>query len=126
MLSEVAADIRAIFNAPDRSSAETFLGKVIEKYEKTASKLAVWLEANILEGLTVFAFPPAHQRLIRTTNGLERVSREVRRRTRVVGIFPNEAACLRLVSAVLMEIDDAWQTGRVYLTFESNEPTPEP
>ena len=120
MLSEVAADIRAIFNAPDRSSAEFFLHKAIEKYEKTASRLADWLEKNIPEGLTVFAFPAAHRRLLRTTNGLERVSREVRRRTRVVGIFPNEAACLRLVSAVLMEIDDAWQVGRVYLTFEED------
>ena len=122
MLKEVAADIRAVFNAPDRSSAEFFLRKAIEKYEKTASKLADWLETNIPEGLTVFAFPPAHRRLLRTTNGLERVSREVHRRTRVVGIFPNEAACLRLVSAVLMEIDDAWQVGRVYLTFEEDEP----
>lgn len=122
MLSEVAADIRGIFNAPDRSTAEFFLQKAIEKYEKTASKLADWLEENIPEGLTVFAFPPGHRRHLRTTNGLERVSREVHRRTRVVGIFPNEAACLRLVSAVLMEIDDAWQVGRVYLTFEEDEP----
>lgn len=122
MLSEVAADIRGIFNAPDRSTAEFFLQKAVEKYEKTASKLADWLEENIPEGLTVFAFPPGHRRLLRTTNGLERVSREVHRRTRVVGIFPNEAACLRLVSAVLMEIDDAWQVGRVYLTFEEDEP----
>ena len=122
MLSEVAADIRAIFNAPDRSSAETFLGKAVEKYGKTASKLARWLEANIPEGLTFLAFPAAHRRLIRTTNGLERVSREVHRRTRVVGIFPNEAACLRLVSAILMEIDDAWQAGRVYLSFERDDP----
>ena len=122
MLSEVAADIRAIFNAPDRLSAEAFLVKAIKKYENTASKLAAWLEANIPEGLTVFAFPAAHRRLIRTTNGLERISREVHRRTRVVGIFPNEAACLRLVSAILMEIDDAWQVGRVYLSFEVNEP----
>jgi len=123
MLSEVAADIRAIFNAPDRASAEIFLQKARQKYAKTASKLAAWLEVNIPEGLTVFAFPVAHRRLIRTTNGLERVSREVHRRTRVVGIFPNEAACLRLVSAVLMEIDDAWQAGRVYLTFERDDAT---
>jgi transposase-like protein len=122
MLSEVAADIRAIFNAPDRSSAEAFLEKTIVKYEKTASKLANWLEANIPEGLAVLAFPAAHRRLVRTSNGLERINREVRRRTRVVGIFPNEAACLRLVSAVLMEIDDAWQAGRKYLTFERDEP----
>jgi len=126
MLSDVAADIRAIFNAPDRSSAEIFLEKTVAKYEKTASKLARWMEENIPEGLAVFAFPAAHRRLIRTTNGLERVSREVRRRTRVVGIFPNEAACLRLVSAILMEIDDAWQTGRIYLTFEREEPLQKP
>jgi transposase-like protein len=122
MLSEVAADIRAIFNAPDRSSAEIFLQKARQKYAKTASKLAIWLEDNIPEGLTVFSFPVAHRRLLCTTNGLERVSREVHRRTRVVGIFPNEAACLRLVSAILMEIDDAWQAGRVYLTFDRDDP----
>jgi putative transposase len=121
MLREVAADIRAIFNAPDRESAETFLKKAIQKYERSASKLALWLEENIPEGLTVFAFPASHRRMIRTTNGLERISREVHRRTRVVGIFPNEAACLRLVSAILMEIDDVWQTGRVYLTFEKED-----
>jgi transposase-like protein len=110
MLSEVVADIRAIFNAPNRSSAEAFPVKTIAKYEKTASKLAIWLEANIPEGLTVFAFPAAHLRLISNTNGLKRVSREVYHRTRVVGIS-NIVACLRLVSAILMEIDDAWQAG---------------
>jgi putative transposase len=92
MLSEVAADIRAIFNAPDRSSAETFLRKAIARYEKTASKMANWLEANIPEWLTVFAFLVVHRRLIRTTYGLERISREGHRRTRVVGIFPTEAS----------------------------------
>lgn len=122
MLPEVAADIRAIFNAPDRISAEAYLVKAVKESEKTASRLAAWLEANIPEGLTVFSFPAAHRRLIRTTNGLERISREVHRRTRVVGIFPNEAAYLRLVSAILMEIDDAWQVGRMYLSFETNEP----
>jgi len=121
MLSEVAADIRAIFNAPDRSSAEVFLERTIQKYDKTASKLVRWLEANIPEGLAVFSFPADHRRRIRTTNGLERVSQEVHRRTRVVGIFPNEAACLRLVSAILMEIDDAWQAGRIYLTIQRDE-----
>jgi putative transposase len=95
MLSEVAADIRAIFNAPDRESAEVYLKKAVMKYERSALKLSRWMEENVPEGLTVFAFPPAHRRLIRTTNGLERVSREVHRRTRVVGIFPNE----RLVCA---------------------------
>jgi transposase-like protein len=71
--------------------------------------------------LPVFAFPASHRRLIRITYRFEQLSREVHRRTRVVGTFPNEAACLRLVNAILMEIDDVWQTGRVYLTFEKEE-----
>ena len=122
MLKEVAADIRTIFNAPDRSTAEIYLAKIVQKYEKSASKLADWLEKNIPEGLTVFDFPAEHRRRIRTTNGLERVSREIARRTRVVSIFPNEAACLRLISAILMEIDEAWQTSKVYLSFDENAP----
>lgn len=115
--AEVASDIRAIFNAPNRTEAEALLGKTVQKYAKTASRLANWLENNIPEGLTVFAFPVSHRRLLRTTNGLERVNQEVRRRTRVVGIFPNEAACLRLASAILMEISDDWEADRAYLTF---------
>jgi transposase-like protein len=117
MLSEVANDIRIIFNAPDRPTAEVYLKKTIEKYASKASRLANWMEKNIPEGLTVFSFPAEHRRRIRTTNGLERVNREVYRRTRVVSIFPNESACLRLISAVLMEIDEDWQTGRIYLTM---------
>jgi putative transposase len=124
MLKEVAAGIRTVFNAPDRSTADLFRAKIIEKYEKTASKLADWMEKNLPEGLTVFDFPADHRRKIRTVNGLERINQEIRRRTRVVGIFTNEAACLRLVSALLMERDVDWQTGRIYLTFEENRPSP--
>jgi putative transposase len=116
---EVADDIRTIFTAPDRAIAESYLTRAVQKYSKIASKLAVWMETNIPEGLTVFSFPPAHRRLIRTTNSLERVNREIRRRTRVVSIFPNPESCVRLISAVLMEISDDWESGRVYLNFES-------
>src|SRR5690606_5599141 len=115
MQSEVAGDIRDIFNAPNRSKAEQYLKTAVGKYQKTASKLANWMENNIPEGLTVFSFPAAHRRLIRTTNGLERLNREIKRRTRVVSIFPNEAACLRLVSAILMETSDEWEGGKIYL-----------
>lgn len=117
--AEAAADIRAIFNAPNRLEADALLGKAVQKYAKSAAKLATWLETNIPEGLIVFAFPESHRRLIRTSNGLERLNKEVRRRTRVVGIFPNEAACLRLVRAILMEASEEWETGKVYLTFPS-------
>lgn len=121
MLVEVAEDIRTIFNAPDRPTADAYLARAVQKYRKTASRLAAWMEQNIPEGLTVFAFPTAHRRLLRTTNGVERLHREIRRRARVVSIFPNPASCLRLVSAVLNEISDEWLTGRTYLTFQGSE-----
>ena len=123
MRSEVATDIRTIFNAPDRPMAETYLKKTVEKYAKSASRLADWLETNIPEGLTVLAFPVKHQRRLRTSNLIERLNREIRRRTAVVSIFPNEMSCLRLISAVLMEYDEEWQIGRVYLSFDSDEPS---
>ncbi|HSG45769.1 MAG TPA: IS256 family transposase [Anaerolineales bacterium] len=120
MRKEVAEELRTIFNAPDRHTAKTYLAKTVQKYAKTVPALADWLEKNIPEGLTVFSFPVSHRRRLRTANSLERLSREVKRRTRVVSIFPNEAACLRLISAVLMEIDEAWQTHRIYLMLETN------
>ncbi len=89
----------------------------MKAYEASAPKLSAWIEANLPEGLSVFALPEAHRRLLRTTNGLERVNKEVRRRTRVATLFPSEASCLRLVSAVLMEISDEWEAGKAYLTF---------
>ena len=120
MRKEVAEDIRTIFNAPDRSTAEAYLEKSVAKYARTASKLSAWMEENIPEGLAIFDFPKEHWRRLRTTNNLERVSQEIKRRTRVVRIFPNEAACLRLISAILMEISEEWETGRVYLSFDDD------
>jgi transposase-like protein len=117
MKTEVAAAIRAIFNAPNRQEADTLLTKTVQLYAQRYPKLADWLEANMPEGLTVFDFPEVQRRLLRTTNGLERLNKEIKRRTRVVGIFPNEAACLRLVTALAMECSDEWETGKVYITL---------
>ena len=117
MKSEVAAAIRTIFNAPTRAAADALLAQTVQTYTKTASKLASWLEAAIPEGLTVLAFPSRHQQRLRTTNGLERLNQEIRRRTRVVGVFPNEASCLRLVTALAMETSDEWEAGKVYLSM---------
>ncbi len=113
----LAASLRAVFNAGSQHEAETLLSKLASDHRKSNPKLADWLEANVPEGLTVFAFPEPHRRLLRTTNGLERVNQEVKRRTRVARLFPNEASCLRLVSAILMEISEEWETGKAYLTF---------
>ena len=112
---EASADLRAVFNAPNRVEADRLLGLTVSKYAPVAKKLAAWLEANVPEGLTVFDFPAEHRRRLRTNNGLERLNREIKRRTRVASIFPNEASLLRLATAVLMEIDDEWQTEKRYL-----------
>jgi putative transposase len=120
MRRELAEELRTIFNAPDRYTAEAYLARTVQKYGQSVPALADWLEKNIPEGLTVFSFPASHRRRLRTANGLERLSREVKRRSRVVSIFPNEAACLRLISAVLMEIHEGWQTDRMYLAFETS------
>ena len=119
MRREVAADIGAVFQAPDREQAEVYLKQIVTKYASAASDLANWLEVSIPEGLTVFDFPSDHWRRIRTSNVLERLSQEIKRRTRVIRLFPNVASCLRLVSAVLMEKSEDWETGRVYLNINS-------
>jgi putative transposase len=119
MRIEVAADIRAMFNAPDRKTAEEYLQATIQKHALSAPKLSAWMEENLSEGFTVFDFPLEHRRIIRTTNSLERINKEIRRRTRVVGVFPNEASCLRLISAILVEISEEWQIGKHYCAGKS-------
>jgi transposase-like protein len=119
MRFEVAADIRSMFNAPDRKTAEEFLQAAVQKYAVSAPRLSAWLEENLSEGFTVFEFPLEHRRTIRTTNSLERINKEIRRRTRVVGVFPNEASCLRLISALLMETSEEWQIGKHYCVGKS-------
>ncbi len=116
---DVAERLRDVFNAPDRHEAERLLDKFVLHYQKKAPALAQWAEENIPEGLTVFKMPKDHRVRLRTTNGLERLNREIKRRTRVASLFPNEASLLRLVSALLVEIDDEWQTSKIYLNMKS-------
>jgi transposase-like protein len=117
--SEASADLRAVFNAANRVEAERLLDLMVKKYASLAPRLAAWLEKNVPEGLTVFDFPLEHRRRLRTNNGLERLNREIKRRTRVATLFPNEASLLRLATAVLMETDEEWQTEKRYLPKQS-------
>ena len=121
MRAKVAADIRSIFNCPDLQSARDRLKNLVASYSKTAPKLAAWMEDNIPQGFAVFAFPPAHQRRLRTSNALERVNLELKRRTRVASLFPNEASLLRLISALLCEINEEWLTAKIYLNMKSTD-----
>ncbi len=119
MRREVAESLRVVFNAPDRAEAERRLAATVKQYRETAPKLAEWMEENVPESLSVFALPSSHRRMLRTTNVLERLNKEIKRRTRVATLFPNESSLLRLVSAVLAEISDDWETGRVYITLDN-------
>src|ERR1044072_1936799 len=114
---EIASDLRAIFNAPSLGEAERLLGQAVKKYAETAPRLREWMEADVYQGLTVFSYPVEHQKRLRTTNLCERMNREIKRRTRVVSVFPNARSLERLVTAVLMEMSEDWQSGARYLTF---------
>jgi len=120
MRREVAEDIRTIFNAPDQETAESYLKKTVEKYADIVPRLADWMEVNIPEGFAVLTFPKLHQKRLRTSNFMERLSQEIKRRTRIVRVFPNEQSCLRLISAILMETNEEWEYGRIYLNIEGS------
>jgi transposase-like protein len=117
MKRQVATDIRTILHASNLEEAERLLVLTVKKYHDTAIDLAQWMENNIPESLTIMHFPEAHRRRIRTSNIAERVNKEIYRRTKVASIFPNEDACLRLVTAVIMEIDEDWMKGYNYLSM---------
>jgi transposase-like protein len=115
---EVANAIKAVFSAPNLNEAQRLLLLTIEKYKAQAPRLSEWMEANISEGFTVFTFPQAHWKKLRTSNLAERVNKEIKRRTRIVGIFPNCSSCLRLITALLVEMDEEWEQGRNYLNTD--------
>jgi transposase-like protein len=120
MRKQVAQDLRSIFNARDLNDANEKLNRFVELYKDTAPKIATWAESNIPEGLSVFQLPEEHRKRMRTTNMLERQNKEIKRRTRVATLFPNEASLLRLVTAVLVELSDDWESGKMrYLTFQN-------
>jgi transposase-like protein len=119
MRPKVAQDLRNIFDAKDHHDAQAELKRFVRQYATSAPKLATWAEANIPEGLTVFQLPRRHRKRMRTTNMLERQNKEIKRRTRVATLFPNEQSVLRLITAVLVELSEEWETGMRYLTIDS-------
>ena len=118
MKKELADAVKYIFNSASKEEAIAKCKAISAEYETTAPEFCEWMEENIEDTLTVFDFPESHRRRIRTSNTLERLNQEIRRRTRVARLFPNEASCLRLVTAVLVEHHENWVTGKKYLNFE--------
>ena len=119
MKREAMDDLKSVLDAADERGAKEQLDRVVRKYESSAPAFAAWMEENVPDSLAVFALPASHRRRLRTTNVLERLNRELKRRTRVATLFPNEAALLRLVTGVLIEISDEWETTKRYVTFET-------
>ncbi len=102
----------------NRADAEKRLDKMIEEWEAKIPEAATWLDENARETLAVLDFPNSHWVRLRTSNGLERIMQEVKRRSRVVRIFPTPQSCRRLATALLKELHEDWVTGRRYLLME--------
>jgi len=117
--SMVASAIRSVFEQPDERSASAQLGRVVDGLRPRFDRVAELLLDAETDLLAHFAFPETHRRQIRSTNPLERLNKEIKRRTQVVGIFPNRAAVIRLVGMILAEQDDDWQDGRRYFRPET-------
>ena len=118
----LAADLRAIFAAPATEQALRIASSAAEKWrERGYAKVAEHIEEHVEECLACLAFPESHRRRIRTTNSQVRLNQEIKRRTRVVRIFPNRRSCLRLVTALAVEQSEEWLTGRRYLDMRDLE-----
>jgi putative transposase len=112
---ELSEGLRGVFAAPSREVALRLASELAQRWRQSHPRVAEHLEEHIEECLACLSFPESHRRRIRTTNGLERLNQEIKRRTRVVRIFPNRQASLRLVSALAVEQSEEWVTGRRYL-----------
>ena len=123
----VAADLKVVFQAARHETAEALAAGFIERYRSAYPKAVAVLSQGLASALTYTAFPSSHHRVIRTTNGLERVFGEVKRRTRVVGVFPNERSAENLSTVVLLRVSEDWalrrylDTGPLHALF--HEPT---
>ncbi len=119
MRGMVATIVRSIFEQPDEAAAREQLRRTVDGLQARFPKVAELLVEAETDLLAHFTFPESHRRQIRSTNPLERLNKEVKRRTAVVGIFPTRGSVIRLVGMILAEQDDEWQDGRRYFRPET-------
>ena len=117
----LAALLRPLFNADTGEQARELVGDALERLRKPLPKVAALLEEAEEDLLAFYAFPADHWPKLRSTNPLERVNREIGRRTDVVGIFPNDRSLIRLAASIVIEQNDEWLVGRRYLSNHSLE-----
>lgn len=119
----IGKQLRAVWNASSLQAAQAELDALVTRYRDKHPDFADWLENNIPEGLAVFSLPEAHRKRMRTSNGIERpIQQELKRRTSKVRVFPNIASLERLSTAVLVEIDEKWETEtKAYIKWEGHD-----
>ena len=115
----ILALLKDVFAAADRQTALSRSRNLVDRLQQPYPQIADWLEEDGTETLTIYDFPEGHRRRCRTTNNIERLNQEIKRRTRVIRIFPNEASVLRMVSALCQEQSETWETERRYLIMDN-------
>jgi putative transposase len=118
---ELHARLRTIFTAPDLQTARLLFSKTIDTYQDKAPKAIKTLENGFDDATAVLILPEKYRKRLRTTNGMERLIQEIRRRERVIRIFPNRESLTRLLGALLIEFDEKWASGRRYLDMAEFE-----
>ncbi len=115
---EIKQCLKEIYNAPKIEIARSLRNEMLETYTDTAPKAMETLELGFDDVMAVMSLPKKYRKRLRTSNSIERLNQEIRRRERVIRIFPNEASLIRLIGAMLMEQDEKWTTGKKYLSME--------
>lgn len=118
MRNEVADALRDIFQSRNIDEARERVKETIETYKDKAPDFSQWLDDNIEEGLVILKFPKSIRRRLRTSNMLEVLNKQIKRRTRVAGVFPNKESCSKLITAILQEQHEDWLASRAYLNLD--------
>ena len=115
---ELYGKVRAILDAPAVQTARLLMNQVVSDYSEKASKAIQVLENGFDDITAVLCLPERYRKRLRTTNGMERLNEEIRRRDRVIGIYPSRNSVIRLIGALLMELDEKWQSGHKHLDMQ--------
>ena len=113
--------LKDIFAATSREDAIIRKSKLLDQLEDEKPEVARWIDEEIESCFSVYNLPPSHHRRMRSTNMIERLNQELKRRSNVIRIFPNESSCIRLLGTLCMEQSEVWESGRLYLTMHTSD-----